>query len=168
MLPDTGHTRRPRRARKAQPQTLEAHPGSWDAGVNRPDRVERRWTALGARMGYTRDDCQRAEILAAIDQMTWTVDMEAGSLSFLTGPAIRAIVSAVITRHGPECALGSARVAPFSSGRVLVGVQRRSGERHYLLDLRGETIHVMAEIPSDEPTRDNTVAESRNMPGNPR
>ncbi len=120
--------------------------------VSAPDDVGRTWSKLAARMGYTSEEPQRQEILAAIARMSWTeLGTDAALPNFLDGQAVRAIVAAIYHRRRRQLRL--AGVAQLNGGRQLVGVQGRNGERHFLLDMDAEAIHVLAEIAPATSTR---------------
>jgi hypothetical protein len=55
------------------------------------------WTVLGVRMGFTSEQPQRIEILAAIGRMGWTE--RPPQRPWLDGSAARAVVKAVICRR---------------------------------------------------------------------
>lgn len=101
------------------------------------------WTALGTRMGFTRTASQRAEILAAIDDVTWI--RTPARPPYLDSPAVRAIVNAVF--HHRRDQLRLVGVAELSGGRQLIGLEDSLGTRSYVLDLvNGEAIYVLAEF----------------------
>ena len=101
------------------------------------------WTALGVRMGFTRDRSQREDILEAIDHMAWT--QTATHPPCLGGQAVRAIVSAVCRYHRNQLRLIG--VARLDGTRQLLGLEDSSGIRRYLLDLDSEAIYVLADFP---------------------
>jgi hypothetical protein len=88
------------------------------------------WTRLGVRMGFTAKEPQREEILAAIERMTWTETP--ACLPYLDGPAVRAIVNAVLHHRRDQL--------------QLIGLQDTLGTRSFLLDLGAEAIYVLAEF----------------------
>jgi hypothetical protein len=104
----------------------------------------RSWTQLGAHMGYTAEERQRDEILAAIEQMTWTETP--GRPPYLDGSAVRAIVNAVFhyrrDQLHPVVRIGA---SPLNGGRQLIGLEDTLGTRSYLLDLDAEAIYVLAD-----------------------
>jgi hypothetical protein len=100
------------------------------------------WTPLGVRMGFTSEQPQREEILAAIDLMTWT--KIPARPHYLDGPAVRAIVNAVFHRRRAHLRLVG--VAQLNGGRQLIGLEDSLGTRSYVLDLDSEAIHVLAEF----------------------
>jgi hypothetical protein len=100
------------------------------------------WTALGIRMGFTSEQPQRDEILAAIDLMAWT--LTPARPPYLDGPAVRAIVNAVF--HHRRDQLRLVGVAQLNGGRQLIGLEDSLGTRSYVLDLDAEAIYVLAEF----------------------
>jgi hypothetical protein len=100
------------------------------------------WTALGIRMGFTSEQPQRDEILAAIDLMAWTPTP--ARPPYLDGPAVRAIVNAVF--HHRRDQLRLVGVAQLNGGRQLIGLEDSLGTRSYVLDLDAEAIYVLAEF----------------------
>lgn len=100
------------------------------------------WTALGVRMGFTSEQPQRDEILAAIDRMNW-VETPARP-HYLDSQAVRAIVNAVFHHRRDQLHLvGSAQL---NGGRQLIGLEDSLGTRSYVLDLDAEAIYVLAEF----------------------
>ncbi len=99
------------------------------------------WTALGARMGFTTDPSQRAEILSAINRMRWTA--VPGRPPYFTSAALAAVVNALVHHRLPLCLVG---LAQLSGGRRLIGLHDRVGTRSYVLDLDSEAIYVLAEL----------------------
>jgi hypothetical protein len=100
------------------------------------------WTRLGVRMGFTAKEPQREEILAAIERMTWTETP--ACLPYLDGPAVRAIVNAVL--HHRRDQLQLVGVAVLDGGRQLIGLQDTLGTRSFLLERGAEAIYVLAEF----------------------
>ena len=99
------------------------------------------WTALGVRMRFTREQPQRDRILDAVDRMTW---IEAPARPpHVNGPAVRAIVTAILHRRHAQ--LRRVGIAPLPDGRQLIGLEDALGTRSYLLDLDSEAIQVLAE-----------------------
>ena len=101
------------------------------------------WTPLGVRMGFTSEQQQREEILAAIEYMAWT-DAPAHP-TYLDGAAVKAIVAAIFHRRRDLIELVG--VAQLTGGRQLIGLQDTRGGRSYVLDLDAEAIHVLVELP---------------------
>lgn len=112
------------------------------------------WTPLGLRMGFTAEQPQREEILAAIKYMAWTKTPT--HPPYLDGPAVRAIVAAVFHRRRDQIQLVG--VAQLGGGRQLIGLQDARGGRSYLLDLDAEAIHVLVELPHLPATSQTRVA----------
>jgi hypothetical protein len=100
------------------------------------------WTALGVGMGFTSEQPQRDQILAAIDHMAWT--QTPARPPYLDGPAVRAIVNAVF--HHRRDQLRLVGVAQLNGGRQLIGLEDSLGTRSYVLDLDSEAIYVLAEF----------------------
>lgn len=100
------------------------------------------WTALGQRMGYTREHTQREEILDAIDRMNW-VETPARP-PYLDGPAVRAIVMAVF--HHRRDQLRRVSNAELTGDRQLIGLEDARGTRSYVLDIGYEAIYVLVEF----------------------
>jgi hypothetical protein len=99
------------------------------------------WTQLGVRMGFTRDQNQREEILDGIRQMAWA---EIGARHrYLGGPAARAIFRAVL---GPSDRARRVGIARLGGGRRLIGLENALGTRSYVLDLDAEAIHLLDEF----------------------
>jgi hypothetical protein len=112
------------------------------------------WTALGVRMGFTREQSQRDRILDAAGRMTW---IEARVRPpYLDGPAVRAIVTAVFHHRCDRLRLVG--IAPLSDGRQLIGLEDTLGTRSYLLDLDSEAIYVLAEFTYPLPAPAASVA----------
>ena len=103
------------------------------------------WTQLGVHMGYTAEEPQREEILAAIERMAWTETP--ARPPYLDGPAVRAIVNAVFHHRRdqlhPVIRVGA---SPLNGGRQLIGLEDTLGTRSFLLDLDAEAIYVLAEF----------------------
>ena len=119
---------------------------------DRNDRLT--WTALGVRMGFTREQPQRDGILEAIERMTWFAAR--ARPRYLGGPAVRAIVTAVF--HPPHEQLCQVGIAPLPDGRQLIGLEDAVGTRSFLLDLDSEAIHLLAESPYPRTTPAASVA----------
>jgi hypothetical protein len=125
----TQHARvRAERRRRAHAMTRGTH----------PDR-HLSWTTLGARMGFTTNPSQRAEILSAINRMSWTSAPRRPP--YFTSPALAAVVNAVVPRH-PLRFVG---ISQLSRVRRLIGLHDIVGTRGYVLDLDSEAIYVLAE-----------------------
>ena len=104
------------------------------------------WTQLGVRMGFTRDENQRVEILHGIRHMAWT---ETGARHrYLGGPAARAIVRAVL---GPRDRARRVGIARLDGGRRLIGLENALGTRSYVLDLDAEAVHLLDEFNHRQP-----------------
>jgi hypothetical protein len=117
------------------------------------------WTELGVRMGFTSEQSQREEILAAIERMNWA-HTSAGR-SDLDGQAVRAIVNAVVHhRRGQRRSIVRVGIAHLNGGRQLIGLQDSLGTRSYVLDLDSEAVYVLAELPHSlapaQPAADHT------------
>jgi hypothetical protein len=117
------------------------------------------WTTLGVRMGFTSEQTQRQEILAAIDRMTWTKTPTGPP--YLDRPAVRAIVNAVFHRRDPRRSLVRVGVAQLASGGQLIGLEDGSGIRNYVLDLDSEAIYVLAEFSHPLTTRQHATDHTR-------
>lgn len=101
------------------------------------------WTPLGVRRGFTSEQPQREEILAAVERMAWTDNPTL--VPYLDGPAVRAIVAAVFhCRHDQIQVVG---IAQLNGARQLIGLADNRGGRSYVLGLDAEVIHVLAEVP---------------------
>ncbi|CCG02875.1 protein of unknown function [Blastococcus saxobsidens DD2] len=98
------------------------------------------WTVLGVQMGFTSEQPQRIEILAAIGRMSWT--QRPPQHPGLDGSAARAVVKAVACRrtHPRLYRLG---VADLGGERRLIGLEDTAGVGSFLLDLGAEVIHVL-------------------------
>jgi hypothetical protein len=113
------------------------------------------WTQLGVHMGYTAEEPQREEILAAIERMTWTETP--GRPPYLDGSAVRAIVNAVFHyRRDPLHPVVRIGASPLNGGRQLIGLEDALGGRCYLLDLDAEAIYVLDGQRAAQPTQSAT------------
>jgi hypothetical protein len=106
-----------------------------------PDEYRWAWTQLGVRMGFTRDENQREEILHGIQHMAWT--QTGAHHRYLGGPAARAIVRAVLRHADQAHRVGIARLG---GGRRLIGLKNALGIRSYVLDLDAEAVHLLDEF----------------------
>ena len=106
----------------------------------RDDRLT--WTQLGIAMGYTSEQPQREDIIAAVDRMAWTETP--ARMPYLDGPTVRAIVAAIFHRRRDHVRLVG--VSQLNGGRQLIGLQDSLGTRSYLLDLDDEAVYVLAEL----------------------
>lgn len=111
-----------------------------NSSTHMDDRLS--WSALGVHMGFTSEQPQRDEILAAIDHMSWT--QTTSRPPCLGGPAVDAIVNAVL-HHGRD-QLRLIGVAQLNGARQLIGLEDSLGTRSYVLDLDSEAIYVVAEF----------------------
>ncbi|RBY95456.1 hypothetical protein DQ237_12970 [Blastococcus sp. TF02-8] len=102
-------------------------------------------------MGFTSEQSQRIEILAAITRMSWT-ERPPKNL-WLDGSAARAVVKAVICRR-PQPRLYRIGVADLGGERRLIGLEGTAGVGNFLLDLGVDVIHVLttSRDPSPAPT----------------
>jgi hypothetical protein len=101
------------------------------------------WTVLGVRMGFTSEQPQRIEMLAAIGRKSWMSWMECPPQHlWLDGSAARAVVKAVICRR-PNPRLYRIGVADVGGERRLIGLEGTGGVGSFLLDLGVEVIHVL-------------------------
>lgn len=100
------------------------------------------WTALGIRMGFTSKPRQRAEILAAIDRMTWSP--AAAHPRYLDGQAARAVVNAIFPNRREQ--LRRTGVAALPGGGQLIGLEDSLGTGSYVLDLDSEAIYLLTEF----------------------
>jgi hypothetical protein len=117
---------------------LAAHTGCSTTAVN-ADRMA--WTQLGVRMGFTRDENQREEILDGIRHMAWA---ETGARHhYPGGPAARAIARAVL---GPRDRANRVGIARLEGGSRLIGLENALGTRSYVLDLDAEAVHLLDEF----------------------
>lgn len=109
------------------------------------------WTVLGVRMGFTSEQLQRIEILAAIGRMSWTE--RAPQLPWLDGSAARAVVKTVVCRR-PHPRLYRIGVADLDGERRVIGLEDTAGVGSFVLDLGVEVIHVLtiSRAPSPAPT----------------
>jgi hypothetical protein len=99
------------------------------------------WTVLSVRMGFTSEQPQRIEILAAIGRMSWTE--RPPQHPWLDGSAARAVVKAVACRL-PHPRLYRIGVADLVGERQLIGLEfPAAGVGSFLLDLGVEVIHVL-------------------------
>jgi hypothetical protein len=105
-----------------------------------------RWTRLGAGMGYTNTEAQRAAIRAALDRMDW-VDPDQ-LCDVLDAAPIRYYVGGLF--YGRPWALAAAAVSPFGDQQRLVGLRSVSGERYLLLDLGYEAIDLLHDTPTTQ------------------
>lgn len=106
------------------------------------DDNRRSWTKLGIRMGFTRDESQRNEILDGIAQMAWTETGERHR--YLGGPAARAIVRAILGHHPDQP--HRVGIARLDAGRRLIGLEHALGTRSFVLDLDAEAVHLLDEF----------------------
>lgn len=107
------------------------------------------WTVLGVRMGFTSEQPQRIEILAAIGRMSWT--QRPPQHPWLDGSAARAVVKAVICRR-THPRLYQIGVADLGGERRLIGLEDTAGVGSFLLDLGVEVIHVLNISPAPSPS----------------
>jgi hypothetical protein len=111
--------------------------------VTSADTVDRTWTPLSDRLGVTRTAVQRAAILAALDRMDWSRDIDR-QLHRLNGRAVRALVTAIHRRRDQLHLVGT---AALPDGRQLAGLQHFDGTRTCLLALESDglaiAIHVL-------------------------
>jgi hypothetical protein len=109
------------------------------------------WTALSVRMGFTSEQPQRVEILAAIGRMNWTE--RPPQRFWLDGSTARAVVKAVSCRR-PHPRLYRIGVTDLGEGRRLIGLENTAGVGSFVLDLGVEVIHVLtiSRDPSPAPT----------------
>jgi hypothetical protein len=112
------------------------------------------WTQLGVHMGYTAEEPQREEILAAIERMTWTETP--ARPPYLDGPAVRAFVNLVFRHRRDQ--IHRVGVAQLNGGRQLIGLEDTHGTRSYLLDLDAEAIYVLAEFSRPLASQQHRVA----------
>jgi hypothetical protein len=104
------------------------------------------WTGLGVRMGFTREESQRAEILDGITRMAWT---GTGTRHrYLGGPAARVILRAILGRRDQLHRVGVARL---HDGRRLIGLEHTLGTRSFVLDLDVEAVHLLDQVNHDQP-----------------
>jgi hypothetical protein len=115
------------------------------------------WTALGVRMGYTSEQSQREEILAAIERMNWV--HAPARPPYLDGQAVRAIVNAVFRHRRGQ--LRQVGVAQLNGGRQLIGLHDSLGTRSCVLDLDSEAIYVLAEFNHPRTTAQPPVDHAR-------
>ena len=119
--------------------------------------ASRVWPELARRMGYTAERVQQDEIVAAVRAMSWTRiwrDQHAPvALAALDdASAVYAVAAALLHGHpGRLCRLGG---ADMQSGRRLVGLEDGAGRRDFVLDVDGEAIQVLVELPSSAATGD--------------
>jgi hypothetical protein len=105
------------------------------------------WTPLGIRMGFTRDDSQRLEILNGVARMAWT---ETGARHrYLGGPAARAIARAILGAHPDQ--QHRVGIARLDAGRRLIGLEDALGTRSFVLDLDAEAVHLLDEFNQRQP-----------------
>jgi hypothetical protein len=111
--------------------------------VTGADMAELAWTPLSDRLGVTRTAAQRAVILAALDRMDWSRDIDR-QLHRLNGRALRAVVTAIHRRRDELHLVGT---AALPDGRQLAGLQHFDGTRTCLLALEADglamAIHVL-------------------------
>jgi hypothetical protein len=113
----------------------------------------RRWTRLGAGMGYTNTETKRAAIRAAMEQMHW---FDADELAdVLNAYPVRLFVDGLY--YGRRWGLDKAAViaAPefidvgpppgVLSQRRLIGLESVDGDRYVLLDLGHEALDLVHE-----------------------
>lgn len=98
------------------------------------------WTALGVRMGFTSEQPQRVEILAAIGRMSWT--KRPPHHHCLVGSAARPVAKAAIRRR-PHPRLYRIGVADLGGERRLIALEDTAGVVSVVLDLGVEVIHVL-------------------------
>lgn len=98
------------------------------------------WTVLGIRMGFTSEQSQRIEILAAIGRMSWTEPPP--QRPWLDGSAARAVVEAGVCRR-PHPRLYRIGVADLAGGRRLIGLEDTAGVGSFVLDLGVEVIRLL-------------------------
>lgn len=112
------------------------------------------WTPLAAARGYARTRRQRAEILIAAGQMTWSDSDRAGR-----GPAwgdlhlhcaTRAVAAAVVGGHRDRTRqVGTARLP---GGRRRIGLGHRCGGRTLLLEDGPEATRVLTLCGAEPPS----------------
>jgi hypothetical protein len=114
---------------------------------------QRRWTRLGAGMGYTNTEPKRAAIRAAIEQMHWVNADELADV--LNTYPVRHFVGSLF--YGRRWALCKAAViaAPefidvgpppgVFPQRRLIGLESVDGDRYVLLDLDHEALDILHE-----------------------
>jgi hypothetical protein len=114
---------------------------------------QRRWTRLGAGMGYTNTEPKRAAIRAAVEHMPWVDPDELADV--LNTYPVRHFVGGLF--YGRRWALCKAAViaAPEFVGvgpppgvlspRRLIGLESVSGDRYVLLDLGHEALDLLHE-----------------------
>jgi hypothetical protein len=102
-------------------------------------------------MGFTSEQPQRTEILAAIGRMSWTE--RPLQHPWLDSSAARAVVMAVVCRR-PHPQLYRIGVADLAGERRLIGLESTAGVGSFVLDLGVEVIHVLtiSRAPSPAPT----------------
>lgn len=121
-------------------------------------RPRRNWTALARRMGYATTPTQRAQILAAVQRMSWS-----DCRGVLIAPALRVVAAAVLASAAVErsnkpvadplrCAIHIG-IARLPDGKPLVGLDD-GHDRHYLLDLGDEAIYVLIESSQQQASSD--------------
>jgi hypothetical protein len=118
---------------------------------------QRRWTRLGAGMGYTNTEPKRAAIRVAIEHMHWVNADELADV--LNAYPVRTFVGGLF--YGRRWALGKAAViaAPefidvgpppgVLPQRRLIGLESVGGDRYVLLDLGHEALDLLHETASN-------------------
>ncbi len=105
------------------------------------------WTQLGIRMGFTRDESQRVQILDGIARMAWAET--AVRHHNLGGPAARAIARAIIGPHPDQHR--RVGIARLDDGRRLIGLEHALGTRSFVLDLGAEAVHLLDAVNDRQP-----------------
>ena len=105
---------------------------------------------MGVGMGFTSEQSQRIEILAAIGRMSWTE--RPPQHPWLDGSAAGAVKAVVCRRLHPR--LHPIGVADLGGERRLIGLEDTAGFGSFLLNLGVEVIHVptLSGAPSPAPT----------------
>lgn len=110
-----------------------------------------RWTRLGVGMGYTHTEATRTQIRAAVEAMTWSDPAQMADV--LNGAPTRFVVAGLFYQR--PWALHATAVAALPDdelgrSRRLIGLDSVTGERHVLLDLGYEVIHLLTDTPTRE------------------
>jgi hypothetical protein len=130
------------RAATTPPAPHRAAPAGYRAEALHTDDDRWSWTRLGVRLGLTREQSQRLEVLDGITRMAWTGP--GTRHRYLAGPAARVIVGAILGhRHDQPHRVGVARL---HDGRRLIGLEHTLGTRSFVLDLDVEAVHLLDQL----------------------
>ena len=114
---------------------------------------QRRWTRLGAGMGYTNSEPKRASIRAAVERMRW-VDVDELADVLDTYPVRHFVGGLFYGRRWALCRAAVIAAPEFIDvgpppgarpQRRLIGLESIDGDRYVLLDLGHEALDLLHE-----------------------